>query len=55
MELIFWGLGTIGFEHQGQNLYVVLEALEQKDPERVRAAMESHVDSYAAKIKDKFL
>jgi DNA-binding GntR family transcriptional regulator len=49
------GLGTIGFEHQGQNLYVVLEALEQKDPERARAAMESHVDSYAAQIKDKFL
>lgn len=49
------GLGPIGFEHQAQNLYVVLEALEQKDPERACAAMESHVDLNAAQIKDKFL
>ena len=41
--------------HQAHNLYVVLKALEQKDPERVRVAMESHVDLNAEQIKDKFL
>tara|TARA_B100002003_G_scaffold241861_1_gene264075 strand:- start:1291 stop:1923 length:633 start_codon:yes stop_codon:yes gene_type:complete len=49
------GLDAIGFEHQAHNLYVVLKALEQKDPERVRVAMESHVDLNAEQIKDKFL
>ena len=49
------GLGAIGFIHQADNLYAVLHALEQKDPEKVRDAMQSHVDSYAAQIKDKFL
>jgi DNA-binding GntR family transcriptional regulator len=49
------GLGAIGFAHQAQNLYKVLEALEQKDPQNARSAMEDHVDIYAAQIKEKFL
>ena len=49
------GLGAIGFADQAHNLYKVLEALEQKDPQNARAAMEDHVDIYAAQIKDKFL
>jgi DNA-binding GntR family transcriptional regulator len=32
-----------------------LEALEQKDPEMARNAMEEHVDQYAAQVKEKFL
>jgi DNA-binding FadR family transcriptional regulator len=32
-----------------------MEALEQKEPETARAAMEDHVDIYAAQIKEKFL
>lgn len=49
------GLGAIGFAHQARNLYKVLEALEQKEPENARSAMEDHVDIYAAQIKEKFL
>jgi DNA-binding GntR family transcriptional regulator len=49
------GLDALGFDNQAQNLYVVLDALEQKDPQKARAAMEAHVDLYAAQIKDKFL
>ena len=49
------GLGAIGFADQAHNLYRVLEALEQKDPENARMAMEDHVDIYAAQIKEKFL
>jgi len=49
------GLGAIGFGHQAENLYTVLEALEQKDPQKARAAMEDHVDQYAAQVKEKFL
>ena len=49
------GLGAIGFGHQAENLYTVLEALEQGDPQKARTAMEDHVDQYAAQVKDKFL
>ena len=49
------GLDAIGFAHQAQNLYEVMEALEQKDPANARTAMEDHVDIYAAQIKEKFL
>ena len=49
------GLDAIGFADQAQNLYQVLEALEQKDPENARTAMEDHVDQYAAQIKENFL
>jgi len=49
------GLDAIGFAHQAQNLYAVLEALEQKDPQKARTAMEDHVDQYAAQVKEKFL
>ncbi len=49
------GLDAIGFAQQASNLYVVLEALEKKDPEKARAAMEAHVDLYAAEVKEKFL
>ena len=49
------GLGAIGFADQAHNLYKVLEALEQKDPENARIAMEDHVDIYAGQIKEKFL
>ena len=49
------GLDAIGFAQQAQNFYEVLEALEQKDPVKVRTAMENHVDLYAARVKEKFL
>jgi DNA-binding GntR family transcriptional regulator len=49
------GFGAIGFGHQAQNFYKVFEALEQKDAENARSAMEDHVDIYAAQIKEKFL
>jgi DNA-binding GntR family transcriptional regulator len=49
------GLDAIDFSHQAQNLYTVLEALEQKDPQKARSAMEDHVDQYAAQVKEKFL
>ena len=49
------GLDAIGFAQQAQNLYTVLEALEQKDPQKARTAMEDHVDQYAAQVKEKFL
>ena len=49
------GLDAIGFAHQAQNFYEVLEALEQKDPEKARTVMEEHVDLYAAQVKEKFL
>jgi DNA-binding GntR family transcriptional regulator len=49
------GLDAIGFADQAQNLYEVLEALEQKDPDKTRTAMEKHVDQYAAQVKEQFL
>jgi DNA-binding GntR family transcriptional regulator len=49
------GLDAIGFAHQAQNLYAVMEALEQGDPQKARTAMEEHVDQYAAQVKEKFL
>ena len=49
------GLDAISFADQAQNFYEVLEALEQKDPEKARTAMEDHVDLYAAQVKEKFL
>jgi len=49
------GLDAIGFSQQADNLYVVLEALEKKDPDKARAAMEAHVDLFAAEVKEKFL
>jgi len=49
------GLDAIGFAHQAQNFYEVLEALEQKDPEKARTVMEDHVDLYAAQVKEKIL
>ena len=49
------GLDAIDFAHQAQNFYEVLEALEQKDPEKARTVMEDHVDLYAAQVKEKFL
>ncbi len=49
------GLNAIGFADQAQNLYEVLEALEQKDPNKTRTAMEDHVDQYAAQVKAQFL
>ena len=49
------GLDAIGFAHQAQDFYEVLEALEQKDPGKARTAMEDHVDLYAAQIREKFL
>ena len=49
------GLGAIGFGQEARNLYEVLEALEEKDPEKARAAMEAHVDIFAAQVKDKFI
>jgi len=49
------GFGAIGFAHQAQNFYKVLAALEQKEPENARTAMEDHVNIYAGQIKEKFL
>jgi DNA-binding GntR family transcriptional regulator len=49
------GLDAISFAHQAQNFYEVLEALEQKNPEKARTVMEDHVDLYAAQVKEKFL
>ena len=49
------GLDAIGFSQQAQNFYTMLEALEQKDPQKARSAMEDHVDQYAAQVKEKFL
>jgi GntR family transcriptional regulator, rspAB operon transcriptional repressor len=49
------GLDAIGFTQQAQNFYGILEALEQKDAQQARAAMEVHVDLYAAQVKEKFL
>ncbi len=49
------GLDAIGFSPEVQNFHTVLAALEQKDAEKTRKAMEAHVDFYAAQVKDKFL
>ncbi len=49
------GLGAIGFGQEARNLYEVLKALEEKDPEKARSAMEAHVDIFAAQVKDKFI
>ncbi len=49
------GLHAMEFAQQSQNLYLVLEALRARDPQKARRAMEAHVDLYAAKIKEKFL
>lgn len=49
------GLGAVSFDQEGQNLYLVLEALEQRDPVKARAAMEAHVDLFAAQVNDKFI
>lgn len=49
------GLDAIGFAREARNFYRVLEALERKDPDMAKAAMEAHVDLYAAQVKDKFL
>jgi DNA-binding GntR family transcriptional regulator len=49
------GLGAIGFAQEAQNLYQVLEALEERDPEKACIAMKAHVDIFAAQVKDKFI
>lgn len=49
------GLHAMGFSRQAQNLYVVLEALEEKDPQKARTALEAHVELYAMRVKEKFL
>lgn len=49
------GMDAIGFAQQAHDFYKVIDALEQKDPEKARNAMEAHVDLYAAQIRDKFL
>ena len=49
------GLGAIGFAQEARNLYQVLEALEKRDPEKTRMAMEAHVDIFAAQVKEKFI
>ncbi len=49
------GLDAIGFSHQPHNLHTVLNALEKRDAEKARRAMEEHVDQYAAQVKEKFL
>ena len=49
------GLGAISFSHQSHNLHTVLKALEERDAQKARRAMEEHVDQYAAQVKEKFL
>ena len=49
------GLHAMGFSRQAQNLYVVLEALEERDPQKARTALEDHVALYAMRVKEKFL
>jgi DNA-binding GntR family transcriptional regulator len=49
------GLHAMGFSQQAQNLYVVLEALEEKDPQKARTALEAHVELYAMRVKEQFL
>lgn len=49
------GMDAIGFAQQAHDFYKVIDALEQKDPEKARNAMEAHVDLYAGQIRDKFL
>ncbi len=49
------GLSTLDYSLLAQNLGSVLEALEQKDPQGARCAMEKHVELYAEKIRKKFL
>jgi len=49
------GFEAIGFGQEARNLYKVLEALEQGDPEKACTAMEAHVDIFAAQVKDKFI
>jgi DNA-binding GntR family transcriptional regulator len=49
------GLSTFDYSLLAQNLGLVLEALEQKDPQGARRAMEKHVELYAEKIREKFL
>lgn len=49
------GLHAMGFSRQSQNLYVVLEALEEKDPQKARTALEAHVELYAMRVKEQFL
>ena len=49
------GLSTLDYALLAQNLSSVLRALEQKDPQGARQAMEKHVDLYAGKIREKFI
>ena len=49
------GLSTLDYALLAQNLSSVLRALEQKDPQGARQAMEKHVELYAGKIREKFL
>jgi len=49
------GLHAMGFSQQAQNLYVVLEALEEKNPQKARTALEAHVELYAMRVKEQFL
>ena len=49
------GLNALDYSLLAQNLSSVLRALEQKDSQGARRAMERHVDLYAGKIREKFL
>ncbi len=49
------GLSTLDYSLLAQNLNSVLKALEQKDSQAARRAMERHVELYAEKIREKFL
>ena len=49
------GFQAIGFAHQAENIRQVIDALDAGDPGLARAAMESHVDIYAARIRDKLI
>jgi len=49
------GLSTLDYSLLAQNLNSVLKALEHKDPQAARHAMQRHVELYAEKIREKFL
>lgn len=49
------GLHPVRFSRQAESLHAVLKALQAKDSRKARTSMESHVDLYAATLKERIL
>ena len=49
------GFRTIPFASQSDSLYALLAAVERRDGEAARSAMQQHIDLYAARLKERFL